>query len=135
MAAVHGINSVLNGQSPRTISDDRAEIQAGMNDSVGILCNANDVANAHPGAVRLNHEIRLNGISFADKSEARWVLQWHQMGRAFQAVLANLEHYIVQGGASRGARAVCNSGGMALAQSRTGPIPDVCFRPERQDDK
>ena len=63
------------------------------------------------------------------------VLQWQQMALASEAVLVALDFYITQGGGSRGARAICDPDGASLPQSRTGPLPQVRFRPERDEDK
>ena len=52
-----------------------------------------------------------------------------------RAVLAALDHYISSGGGSRGARAICDPAGTALPMSVQGPLDDVRFRPEREDDK
>jgi succinate dehydrogenase / fumarate reductase flavoprotein subunit len=63
------------------------------------------------------------------------VLQWQQMALSSQAVLAALDHYISQGGGSRGARAICDPEGEATPMAKAGPLQDVRFRKERDRDK
>ncbi|MEO1638956.1 MAG: FAD-binding protein [Pseudomonadota bacterium] len=133
--ALHDIEATLQSASPIGMKDVRAEVQARMSDHAGILCTPQNVARARQEAERLSDLIRQNGISFARHSEAGRALQWQQMALASQAVLTALDHYIAQGGGSRGARAICDLDGAALPQARSGPLPDVRFRPEREVDK
>jgi succinate dehydrogenase/fumarate reductase flavoprotein subunit len=133
-AAVAAIVAVLNADSRYAVADLRRDIQARMSDHAGILCKAKDVKRAHDDARQLTHTIREHGLSFSRNSEAGRVLQWHQMAIASEAVLAALDFYIAQGGGSRGARAICDPDGASLPQARTGPLPDVRFRPERKID-
>ncbi len=135
VAAVSEIDGILNPQSSRTASSIRDEIQTRMSDHAGILCVPKHVTSACDAAKQLNQTIRQDGISYSRSSEAGRVLQWQQMGLASQAVLAALDHFIAQGGGSRGARAICDPEGDALPQSATGPIPDARFRSEREADK
>lgn len=133
--ALGQIENVLNAGSTRTSRDIRADIQARMSDHAGILCTPEDVAQARGAAGQLNDSIRLAGISYSRNSEVGRVLQWQQMALASEAVLAALDHYIAEGGGSRGARAICDPGGSALPEARTGPLSEVRFRPERDEDK
>ncbi|MGJ5620675.1 FAD-binding protein [Sulfitobacter sp. MF3-043] len=132
--AVAAILAVLNADSPYAVADVRREIQARMSDHAGILCHAKDVERAHQDARKLSQAVRENGLSFTRNNEAARVVQWQQMALASEAVLAALDFYIVQGGGSRGARAICDPEGASLPQSRTGPLPEVRFRPERAED-
>ncbi|AXI42649.1 FAD-binding protein [Sulfitobacter sp. SK011] len=132
--AVAAILAVLNADSPYAVADVRREIQARMSDHAGILCHAIDVERAHQDARKLSQAVRENGLSFTRNNEAARVVQWQQMALASEAVLAALDFYIAQGGGSRGARAICDPDGASLPRSRTGPLPEVRFRPERADD-
>ncbi|MEO1603936.1 MAG: FAD-binding protein [Pseudomonadota bacterium] len=134
-AALCDIEATLQSTSPLGLKDVRAEIQARMSDHAGILCTPQEVSGARQEAEKLSDLIRQNGISFARRSEVGRALQWQQMALASQAVLTALDYYIAQGGGSRGARAICDPDGAALPQARSGPLPDVRFRPEREDDK
>mmetsp|Transcript_28835 Transcript_28835/g.54835 ORF Transcript_28835/g.54835 Transcript_28835/m.54835 type:complete len:697 (+) Transcript_28835:35-2125(+) len=133
--AVANINAVLNPQSPQTIKDIRAEVQARMSDHAGILCTPQGVAQARAASEQLTRSIAENGILITRPAEAGRALQWQQMALASQAVLTALDTYIAAGGGSRGARAICDPQGACLPDARTGPLSDVRFRPERETDK
>ncbi|MEM1236435.1 MAG: FAD-binding protein [Pseudomonadota bacterium] len=133
--AVQAVMGLLVEDSPVSWKDIRAEVQARMSDRAGILCRPSEVSEALGDAVKLNTTIGRDGIALARPSEAARVLQWQQMALASQAVLAALDHYIERGGGSRGARAICDVKGDALPQSVNGPLPEVRFRAERDEDK
>lgn len=132
--AIAEIDAVLKADSPHSTRDVRADIQARMSDHAGILCTPQNVAQARAEAAQLNSAIRQHGISHTRPNEVARVVQWQQMALASEAVLAALDHYIANGGGSRGARAICDPDGSALPQARTGPLPDARFRPERTED-
>ncbi|WP_299600437.1 FAD-binding protein [uncultured Tateyamaria sp.] len=132
--AITEIKAVLKTDSPHTIKDIRSNIQARMSDHAGILCTAKDVTSARSEARQLNDAIRRNGIAYTRENEIGRALQWQQMALASEAVLSALDHYISNGGGSRGARAICDPEGTALPEARTGPLPHVRFRPERDED-
>ena len=83
----------------------------------------------------LNAQILAKGLTASRPSEVARTLQWRQMALTSEAILTALDHYIAQGGGSRGARAICDPNGDALPQSVHGPLPDVRFRAERDADK
>lgn len=132
---VKDIQSVLSTGSDLTVKSVRTEVQARMSDQAGVLCFANDVHDAYQDAKSLNTQIREKGISAARDSEIVRVLQWQQMALASEAVLAALDHYISDGGGSRGARAICDPDGDCLPQSADGPLEDIRFRSERDEHK
>ncbi|MEM8977894.1 MAG: FAD-binding protein [Pseudomonadota bacterium] len=133
--ALEQIEKTLSLSSSLTWKDIRAEVQARMSDHAGILCTAADVEGALTDARALNTKIRAEGMTVSRSSEVARVLQWQQMALASEAVLTALDHYIAQGGGSRGARAICDPNGEALPQSVKGPLPEVRFRAERDADK
>jgi hypothetical protein len=57
------------------------------------------------------------------------------MALASQAVLTALDHYIAEGGGSRGARAICDPAGQGVPHSVHGPLRDYRFREERPADR
>ncbi|GGX41035.1 oxidoreductase [Tateyamaria omphalii] len=132
--AIAEIQAVIKTDSPHRIKDIRTDIQARMSDHAGILCTAKDVTSARSQAQHLNDAIRQNGIAYTRENEIGRALQWQQMALASEAVLTALDHYISNGGGSRGARAICDLAGTALPMARTGPLPHVRFRPERDAD-
>lgn len=113
----------------------RTEVQARMSDHAGILCTAHDVAKALQEARSLNARIREKGLAVSRSSDVARALQWQQMALASEAVLTALDHYIRQGGGSRGARAICDPDGECLPESVRGPLPQFRFRAERETDK
>jgi hypothetical protein len=133
--AVAQIEQQLQPDSPHDVKSTRAAIQARMSDHAGILCNASDVATALGEAQDLRRNLSRHGLSYTRPSEAARVLQWHQMALASEAVLTALDHYITQGGGSRGARAICDPDGDCLPHWVLGPLENLRFRGERDIDK
>ena len=133
--AISEVMGTISSGSALTWKAIRADVQARMSDDAGILCTAYDVSAALVKARSLNAQIRDQGISLARKAEMARVVQWQQMALASEAVLAALDHYIAQGGGSRGARAICDPLGDSLPMSVHGPLPEVRFRAERNADK
>jgi hypothetical protein len=62
-------------------------------------------------------------------------VQWAQLALASEAVLTALDHYIAQGGGSRGARAILDPGGEGLPLTAQGPLEAARFRRERAEDR
>lgn len=133
--AIGHIKQVLRSDSPLNVRVVKDEVQARMSDHAGILCTPPNVATALDGATKLNQTIREHGVSFMRGGEIARVLQWQQMALASEAVLTALHHYIGKGGGSRGARAICDVAGDATPMSRSGPLTEVRFRKERDEDK
>ncbi|UZD91259.1 FAD-binding protein [Cognatishimia activa] len=129
------IKTLLQPDSTLDAKSVREEVQARMSDYAGILCTQDEVKTAFEAACALNARIRDTGLTYDRPSEIARVLQWQQMALASEAVLAALEHFIANGGGSRGARAVCDPAGSALPQARSGPLGDVRFRVENDADK
>jgi succinate dehydrogenase / fumarate reductase, flavoprotein subunit len=113
----------------------RKEVQDRMSDHAAILCNASDVKTAAKAAHSLNEAIRRRGIDYDGASGALRALQWRQCATASEAVLKALDFYISRGGGSRGARTVCSPDGDRTPEARTGPLTDVRFIPEREQDR
>ena len=111
------------------------EVQARMSDHAGILCKAEDVRDALAGARALNAAIARQGVKYETAYEAARALQWRQMAIVSEAVLSALAFYIDAGGGSRGARAILAPEGTRVPHSRQGPLADVRFLPEREQDR
>lgn len=129
------VNALLNRDSALTIKSVRASVQDRMSDNAGMICDAEGVGAALADARMLNAEIRANGIAYGRPSEAARALQRQQMALASEAVLAALDHFIRNGGGSRGARAICDPAGECLPLSKNGPLEDYRFRKERDAHK
>ncbi|OQP86749.1 oxidoreductase [Rhizobium rhizosphaerae] len=129
-AALEQCLAVLRPESPLDVKTLRTDIQARMSDSAGLICRADEVAAALEEAHRLNTAIRENGIAYDRPAEIGRVLQWHQMALASEAVLTALDHFIRNGGGSRGARAICDPQGALTPHTRSGPLEAFRFRAE-----
>ena len=83
----------------------REDIQARMSDKAGFLCQIEEV----PGALSEAEACASNWSPKASPplAPANWpeVFRWQHLALASEAVLAALDHYVAQGGGSRGARA------------------------------
>ena len=129
-AAIGDLKDCLRMDSPLTVRKVRSEVQARMSDRAGMICDAAGVSDALAQARSLNAGLESEGISYERASEAARSLQWSQMALASEAVLAALDHFIRNGGGSRGARAIRDPAGRSLPLARTGPLEDYRFREE-----
>ncbi|WBL32869.1 FAD-binding protein [Sinirhodobacter sp. HNIBRBA609] len=129
------IKQMLKTDTGLPIKTIRHEVQARMSDSAGILCRSDQVTEALSAARALNRSIRAAGVACSRAGEIARAVQWQQMALVSEAVLAALDFYIRQGGGSRGARAICDPAGEALPMSARGPLSDLRFRVEREQDK
>jgi len=129
------VMALLRPDSPIKATAVRDEVQARMSDHAGIICHADSVNRALADARALNARLRRDGIAYSRPSEAPRALQWQQMALASEAVLTALDHYIAQGGGSRGARAICAADGDATPMARDERLDDFRFRAERAQDK
>lgn len=134
-SAIEHVVSILKPDSPVRMDAVRLEVQARMSEKAGILCAQEEIAKALEGARSLNDRIRESGIGFGRDGEAGRALQWHHMALVSEAVLTALDHYVENGGGSRGARAICDPDGEALPMARTGPLSNFRFRLEKESDK
>ncbi|MEP0962907.1 MAG: FAD-binding protein [Roseobacter sp.] len=133
--AVMEIEDVLASTDGLNFRVVRQEIQARMSECAGIICKPETVAQALSQAQNLCRDIELMGMSTARPGEIGRTLQWKQMAIASEAVLAALDHYIRNGGGSRGARTICDPKGDAVPRIRTGLLEEFRFRSERAVDR
>ncbi|NDR56339.1 FAD-dependent oxidoreductase [Aliiruegeria sabulilitoris] len=130
-AAVSAIRNLVQKDSPHSVHSLRQDIQTRMSDRAGIICKPSEVKVARDEARALNAAIRKRGIATGRPSEVARVVQWQQMALVSEAVLSALDHFIDQGGGSRGARAICDPNGEALPMSKNGPLSAYRFRTEK----
>lgn len=128
--AVSQLLSLLRTGSNMTPQTLASNVQTRMSERAGILCTAPEVATALAEAAALNERIRAEGIAPGRPGGALRAVQRAQMALASEAVLTALDHYIALGGASRGARAICDPAGTALPFTAAGPLEDLRFRAE-----
>ncbi|HWZ89861.1 MAG TPA: hypothetical protein VNW92_13455, partial [Polyangiaceae bacterium] len=133
--AIAGVLDALRTDSALKPAAIRKEVQDRMSDHAGILCNAKDVKAAREAAHALNESIRQRGIAFDGASDALRALQWRQSAIASEAVLAALAFYLDRGGGSRGGRTVCAANGDRTPETRRGPLNEVRFVSERDEDR
>ena len=136
--AVARLEQLFQDGSPHTVEALQAEIQARMSDDAGPFCVPDRVAQARDAAAALNASIAAQGLAIPRPNQLSRALQFRQMALASEAVLTALDHYIAHGGGSRGARAICDPGGTAVPQTRTGPVEAFRFReetPAHQDEQ
>jgi succinate dehydrogenase / fumarate reductase flavoprotein subunit len=130
--ALDAVGAVLRQDSPLSIAAVKDEVQSRMSDHAGMICRAADVRAALAAARQLNDSIRRQGIAHeANAFDAPQAVQWSQMALASEAVLAALDHYLSQGGGSRGARMVCDPAGTLVPATARGPLDDMRFVPEQ----
>lgn len=134
-AAVAEILAMINPDSRLTPQILRDTVQARMSDKAGILVHPAEVSAALHAAQALNAEIRTSGVALDRTQDLGRAIQRQQMALICEAVLTALNHYIVAGGGSRGARAICDPKGECLPQTALGPLEAVRFRAERPADR
>lgn len=133
--AVAQVTRILNPKCSLSFRHVREEVQARMSDHAGIICTSAQVSDALDAATALCARLRRDGLSYDRPGEIARALQWQQMALASEAVLTALDHYIRNGGGSRGARAICDPQGDALPTMRSGPLEGFRFRSETQADQ
>jgi len=113
----------------------RREIQARMSDKACFVCRTADLGEALREAAALNGEIGARGIAISSAARIADALLWRQMALTSEAVLSALQHYVAQGGGSRGARVLCAPEGTEVPSTRLGALEDYRFVGEREADR
>jgi hypothetical protein len=113
----------------------RDEIQARMSDHAGFLCAVAEVPAAHAAARDLRRRIWHDGLLCPRPSQVVEVFRWRHLALASEAVLAAIDHYVADGGGSRGARAYLAADGAEVPLTLHGPLEDFRFRAERPQDR
>jgi succinate dehydrogenase/fumarate reductase flavoprotein subunit len=133
--SIAAVMALPNPGSDLTVRGIRTEVQARMSDAAGVLCRAEAVRAALDGARDLNTRIRAGGIRCGRAAEGVRAVQWQQLALVSEAVLTALDHYIANGGGSRGARAILDPQGDCCPECASGPIAGMRFRSERLVDR
>lgn len=108
------------------------EVQQRMSDCAGFVCRVEDVAPALSAARALNKRIEELGVRIAGPKDISEGVLRVQTALISEAVLCALDHYIRQGGGSRGARMLCAKHGTLVPDSRTGVLKEYRFLPENE---
>ncbi|QWA09238.1 FAD-binding protein [Sodalis ligni] len=137
--ALRQINTVIrqsiNNDGGMSLRDIRDDIQNRMSDYAGFLCSAADISSAREQADLLKGKVYAGGISISHAAEVSELFMWRHLALASSAVLTMLEHYVLEGGGSRGARIILDSAGGCVPDTRHGICEEWRFRPEREEDK
>mgnify|MGYP003752170497 CR=1 FL=1 len=133
--ALSEASSFLNGSSTHTPKSVKTEIQARMSDYAGIICTQSEVEAALAAASDLRNDVESNGIKVGSPSLIGHAFRWQHMVAVSEAVLTALNHYIQNGGGSRGARAICAESGTACPAAKSEDLSSFRFIEERTDDR
>lgn len=117
------------------INDVRDEIQARMSDYAGIICAADSVGNALEAAKQLRRKVAKDGFKVSSPAMVAGAFRWRQMAAVSEAVLTALDHYIANGGGSRGARAICSNDGTKCPEAKDVDLSEFRFIEEQAGDK
>ncbi|MFT3963373.1 FAD-binding protein [Propionivibrio sp.] len=113
-----------------SLDDVAREIQARMSDHAGFICHVDAVPAALEAARELNRQIAERGVRVTDHKHLYEGILRTQTALLSEAVLHALDHYIRDGGGSRGARMLCSGGGEQAPSSRLGTLDGFRFLPE-----
>lgn len=120
------------GLHPKAV---KTEVQARMSDHAGIICSQDAVAQALSDAHALCVKIKDRGLSVSTPSLVGQAFRWRQMAWVSEAVLAALNHYIKNGGGSRGARAICSDRGTRCPEASREDLSRFRFIEEQPKDR
>lgn len=132
--ALKDADAFVNG-SGRKPKEVKTEIQARMSDSAGIICTADEVKSALESATALRREVEANGLKVSSASMVGQAFRWRHMAWVSEAVLTALDHYITEGGGSRGARAICSDAGTRCPDARSEDLSRFRFVEEQAKDR
>lgn len=133
VASIGLITGALERSTGLEVTEVRRAIQARMSDDAGFLCRVADVPAARAAATTLRERIWQTGFSVRRAAVVVDVFRWRHLALASEAVLIALDHYIAQGGGSRGARALLATDGAWVPDDRHGPVEAWRFRAEMQE--
>ena len=105
-----------------------------MSDKAGFLCQIDEVPGALAEAEALRKQLVAEGIAATRPSQLAGVFRWQHLALASEAVLAALDHYVAQGGGSRGARAYLSTDkGTVQVETVHGPVEGMNIIPENPE--
>mgnify|MGYP001170737026 CR=1 FL=1 len=120
------------GLKPKEV---KAEIQARMSDSAGIICTADEVKLALESATALRRDVEANGLQVSSASMVGQAFRWRHMTWVSEAVLTALDYYISNGGGSRGARAICAEHGTRNPEASVEDLSRFRYVEEQTKDR
>ncbi len=127
------VDEALQNRDGLDVGAVRAEIQARMSDHAGYICSAAGVAPALAAARSLRSAVLARGFACPRALQVVDVFRWRHLALASEAVLTAIDHYVTQGGGSRGARSYLATDGSEVPQAVHGPREEFRFRVERPE--
>ena len=129
------LDQQINNPSALEIEKVKDEIQSRMSDHAGFICHRKGVKGALLAASKLCDEIDRRGLRLNLNRRIADYFQWNQMALTSKAVLIALDHYVKNGGGSRGARAICDLRGTVEPQARALDLSDYRYVEEQEEDR
>jgi len=128
-------NAFVASAAAPTPQEVKTEIQARMSDYAGIICKSDEVKKALAEARNLRERVEAQGIQISSASMVGKAFRWRHMAWVSEAVLTALDHYIQNGGGSRGARAICSEAGTQCPEASHVDLSSFRFVEEQEKDK
>lgn len=117
------------------LDDVRREIRQRMSDTAGFLVQTETVGPALAAARQLRTRVDSEGFRLGENEDLIDALRWRHHCLASEAILTALNHYVTQGGGSRGARALLGANGTWEIDTRLGKLDGMRIIPERESDR
>jgi succinate dehydrogenase/fumarate reductase flavoprotein subunit len=133
--ALEDADRYTNAPSGLRPKDVKTEIQARMSDYAGIICSGSDVKEALSAARALREKSETEGFKVSSASLVGQAFRWKHMVYVSEAVLTALDHYVENGGGSRGARAICDETGTQCPEAHIEDLSRFRFVEEQAKDK
>jgi hypothetical protein len=131
---VSEIKAGLDQDNGLGIDEIRQEVQGRMSDDAGFICDGEAISLAKTASNALNQSIARSGLKYKVSNIAQ-AFQWKQTALLSEAVLTALNHYVKNGGGSRGARALCSSKAELQPEANGVDLSQYAFIEEKDDDK
>jgi len=135
LGALSDADTYLNAEGGFAPKELKSEIQARMSDYAGIICSGAEVNQALMAARALRMRVEKEGIKASSASLVGQAFRWKHMVYVSEAVLTALDHYIKNGGGSRGARAICADDGAQCPEAYVEDLSRFRFIEEQAKDK
>ncbi|WP_425486560.1 FAD-binding protein [Coraliomargarita sinensis] len=133
--ALSDADSYTHEDTGLTTKEVKTEVQARMSDYAGIICSEPEVNAALEAARELRRKIEAEGFQVRSASMVGNAFRWKHMAYVSEAVLTALDHYIANGGGSRGARAICSDDGTQCPEAHSEDLSRFRFIEEQPKDK
>lgn len=134
-AALTDADNYLSDEKGLKPKEAKTEIQVRMSDYAGIICSAPEVKKTLEAARELRRKVETQGFRVNSPSMVGKAFRWKHMAYVSEAVLTALDHYIENGGGSRGARAICSDDGTQCPEAHVEDLSRFRFIEEQAKDK